>query len=134
MTLLLEVNNNKDIFNGFSFRYSTPDGTAYINISEFESGKIHDITFSIGKAGTNVNAWSYALAKMVVHALHNGAELNDVVNLLSNITSARVVRHSGHNIYSGPEALFLALVKYRQSIPKVHNSWRAPKINRRYGK
>ena len=129
--MTIQTRPEREFYNGVSIRYLTPDGAAYINIVEDYPGKIRQIFFSVGKAGTSVNAWAFSLAEMTTFALQRES-LHEVINKLSNITSERMVRvPNGMHIHSGPEALFLALVKYRQSLPKQKTSWHPPKINRR---
>lgn len=121
-----------DSFNGISLKYDTPDGPAYIHIVEESPGKIKQIFFTVGKAGTSVNAWAFALAEMTTYALEHGASLHEIINKLSNITSERLVRSAGMNLHSGPDALFLSLLKYRQSLaPKLHKL-RPARSNRRF--
>ncbi len=104
-------------FDSFTFHIKTPDGVANIIIAEHSPGKIYKIFYNIGKAGTSLNSWAFALCEIVSHSLNNGADINDILTLLSNITSARpVYDNDGIACRSGPEALYLALLRYRNTV------------------
>lgn len=101
-------------FDNVTFNIDTPDGNANIILVEESPGKICNIFFLIGKAGTNVNGWAFALAETVADSLKRGSDINDMIALLSNITSARpVYDKEGRACRSGPEALMIALMRYR---------------------
>lgn len=104
----------REIFDNITLRIPSPEGIATIIIVEESPGKIYKIFFSIGKAGAPTNAWANALAEMTVAALQGGMDLTDVIISLSNITSSRTVdTPEGMQCRSGPEALYMALLKYR---------------------
>lgn len=101
-------------YDSITFHNPTPEGEATVIVVESQPGVIYKIFFTIGKAGSGVNAWAFALAEMVVFALQQKADLNDVIISLSNITSSRYINDgSGIPCRSGPEALYLSLMKYR---------------------
>lgn len=103
-----------NVYDHVSFNTRTPDGTANIIIVENEPGKIYKIFFTIGKAGSSLNAWAFALCELVVDSLNRGADINDMISLLSDITSSRpIYDKDGIACRSGPEALYQALFKYR---------------------
>jgi hypothetical protein len=107
------LSDKKTRFDNYTFNIRTPEGTANVIIVEDEPGKIGEIFFNIGKAGSSIDAFCYALAKMVVRTLEHGRKLEDVISDLSNITSARKIYDTkGISCSSGPEALYLALFRY----------------------
>lgn len=102
------------IYDNVTFNTRTPDGVANIIIVEHSPGKIYKIFFTIGKAGSSTNAWAFALCEVVVDSLNRGADINDMITLLSNITSSRpIYDNDGIACRSGPEALYHALFRYR---------------------
>lgn len=104
----------KDIQASYSFKYTTPDGIATIFIVEKSERVIDRIEYFIGKAGSSVGAWAFALVEFINFTIKQGISLNDIIITISNITSSRSVRSiSGIDCRSGPEAIFLALMKYR---------------------
>lgn len=100
----------------FRFRIPSPLGTAWIIIVEESPGKIDNIFFTIGKAGTPVNAMCDGMARLAVRALKNGDTIGDVIATLSGITSDRVINANGREISSPTESLVLALFRYRAGI------------------
>jgi len=106
----------KSKYDNITFHIPTPDGTANIIILEERPGKIVKIFMMVGKAGSSINAYCYALAEMTVHSLCNGSDIHEVIALLGSITSDRTARIGGGAVCrSGPEALQMALMKYRNT-------------------
>ena len=122
------------IYDNVTFNVRTPMGVATIIIVENAPGSIYKIFFTIGKAGTDINAWAFALAEVVVDSLNRGADINDMIALLSNITSSRPSYDAdGIACRSGPEALYQCLLKYRnlnKPVTKVTYSedYRPPRL------
>ena len=122
--MMMNLAKETEIRNSINIKATTPDGTAYIIIDEDYPGKINRVYFNVGRSGTSVNAWAHCVAELVTELLHDGKELNDVINILSNITSQRSTRSiNGIECRSGPDALFIALMKYRAMIPKPIESF-----------
>lgn len=109
-----------------SFKKETPQGDAYIILTEESPGKINKIQFIVGKSGSAINACTYAIAELVVECLNRGADIYDMIVLLSNITTSEA-RYSPEGIAcrSIPEALSQVLSSYvtmNKPVPKVENS------------
>lgn len=125
-----------DKFPTITFQIPSPDGTAYIQILEYpdKPGEIYRIIFQLGKAASPVNAWADALARMVSAALNNGVSINSILDELSEITTDKSVRHGTMFCRSGPEALYIALLQYRNEnglveIPTSPLTSRPPRLN-----
>ena len=127
-----EVYPSTTIRGSYSFKFLTPDGNATIFISEKEIGKIERIDYFIGKAGSSVAAWSHALIEFINFAFDKNIPLNDVINKISNITTGMNVRSiSGIKCKSGPDAIFLALMKYRGMSNRNNIPYVKPRIRKR---
>lgn len=102
-------------FNSFVFRVESPDGNAYIQILESKPGEIEHIIMHIGKAGSSVNAWCQGVADLTALAIKNDVPVSQIIATLQGISSAkpRRVLKGGYDVRSGPEALAIALIKYR---------------------
>lgn len=130
------LDDMRTVFDNVTFNIRTPDGTANIIIVEDSPGKIHKIFFHIGKAGSSVNAWAFAVAELVVDSLNRGSDLADMIALLSNITASRpMYDKDGIACRSGVEALYLALLRYRNLVKETKKStvtydenYRPPKL------
>lgn len=106
-----------DKFNSFTFRYKTPQGTAWIQIIESEIGKIEFIKITVGKAGSDINALCMAISELVSVLIRDGKSISTIISIFSGITSDKLLKLSGQNIHTPLDALVIALIKYRASIP-----------------
>jgi ribonucleoside-diphosphate reductase alpha chain len=108
---------DRDIYESVNFNISSPSGDVTIVINEDSPGKIHNIFIFVGKTGTEMRAMTEALARMITFAVQNN-DLSDVVAELSSITSDKVIRNTGGvDVRSVPEAVYIALVRYRAMYP-----------------
>lgn len=108
-----KTNQSEGIYTNYTFNLPTPDGSANIFISENEDGSIYRVDMSIGKTGASVAAWCNALSRMVTFALSGGISIHKVVDELKDMATDRVMFVDGIFIRSGPEALAIALDRYR---------------------
>lgn len=101
-------------FTGMTYRVDTPIGTMFINVMEDMTNKAIGIDIYIGKAGSETNAWSHGMARVINCALDHGASIDDIISELSNHTSDRGIRKFGDNIpvRSGPDGICVALMMY----------------------
>lgn len=113
---------NPEAFSSWTFKEDTPDGTAYITIIEEVPGVILQINMSIGKAGSSLNSWCTAVAKLCTIFLNQGGTISDLIDVLFDIISS-----SSNRLRAGPdepinrsgaEAMASALRKYLQSLPQ----------------
>jgi hypothetical protein len=102
------------VFESELIRAKTPDGTLYLLVMENKDKSIAGFKITIGKAGTPLAAWASSLAEMMNLALSKGATYEDIISILSGITSHRSVRTANSECRSGPEGVWQALIKYRQ--------------------
>ena len=106
----------KNWYPAYSIRSRTPDGTMFVHISEDEKGKLYKLHLNLGKAGTSVAAWAFALESTLNLAIMQGTKLEDLIALLSSITSGNAPRVAiGGKCTSGPEGLWMALMRYRRT-------------------
>lgn len=100
------------MYENVSIQLKTPDGEATIIIAENASGEIYNIQMFIGKCGSSLSAWCNALAKMTTFSLKH-IPLDTVIAELEDISSDRYASKDGVTIRSGPEALSMALQRYK---------------------
>jgi len=111
----LVANQEDEVYTSYTVQTRTPDGTLYTIIMEDSNGHPKQIIASIGKAGSGIQAWTEALARMCSLALDNGSSLIEIESVLSNLTSDRLRAYkNGAVCRSGPEGLVLALRLYRR--------------------
>lgn len=117
--MLQEMEANK-FYNSFNIRERTPDGIAYIIITEAKPGEIIRIDYQIGKTGTEIRAYNYAISELSTALLARGCSVEDLIKMLLDITSDRAGRFGAGENRSGVEALANALRKYLKSVdPKI---------------
>jgi hypothetical protein len=99
------------MFPMLAFRWTTPDGTANIFITETNP---ISISVTIGKAGTSLSSLVYALVYFINEALKH-QELEEVIEFLQDITTSRAAFNTnGVQCRSTPEAIAFALTEFKQ--------------------
>jgi hypothetical protein len=100
-------------FDAYVIRKETPDGTLFVTIDHYKNTKkIAQIRAFIGKSGSKLNAWTFACSQLITLALAKGATIEDLITLLSNTNSDRLVYDGNVPITSGPAGLVQALIAY----------------------
>lgn len=111
----------KNEWESIQWRVDTPEGTAYITISEETPGKIAFIQVSIGKAGTSLAGLVYALAASVSDNLQF-MSIRQVQERLSGIASDKPKRSLAKNsTKSIPEAIVWVLDQYMSDTQPIPN-------------
>lgn len=95
---------------GMRFRIPTNLGTAFITITEDELGPRECFT-SIGKAGSDINALSEAICRLISTALGYAVPMEELAKQLLNITSQPIPCEGGF-IKSLPDAIAKAMLRY----------------------
>lgn len=110
--------SDRNFYNGLTIREPTPEGTAYFVIVEESPGKILQINTHIGKAGSALRSFTFAIDALVTVLLNKGATITEVIELLTDIGSDRTPSLSSDGSYnrSYAEALANALRKYLASL------------------
>lgn len=98
-----------------TIKVQTPDGTMFVHVMELNSGVPYKIDLSIGKAGSAIQAWAQAVARLASLALRRGALLSELAEEISSITTDRLTVNGGRVTRSGPDGIAQALVIYIQS-------------------
>lgn len=108
---------DQDIFDSITFHIDSPDGTVNVIFVEESPGKLHNVIVLVGKSGSGTRALVDALARMITFALQSH-DLTDVINELSSITSDKArLTTGGVTVRSIPEAIYLAMLRYRNMYP-----------------
>jgi hypothetical protein len=112
------INDRK--YNSLTIQEPTPEGTAFITVVEDKPGEIVHVDFQIGKSGTTVRTYTYAMAQLVTFLFEKGCTIKEVIDRLTDIASDRAPRLTAGGSYnrSGAEALASALRQYENSIVK----------------
>ena len=120
------------MWNNVTYKLYTPDGSAIISIAE-DKGEIVHISFMIGKAGSSINAYCYSIAQLVTEIVKTSG-ISKALELLSGISTDRSIRYkSGILCRSGVEALYIALLGWRNDRfkkPTQSEDYKPPKFAR----
>lgn len=97
-----------------SIKVSTPDGTMFFNIVE-QHKKPCKVDIIIGKAGSSIQAWSQALARLITISLRNGVSIGRIAEEMAGINSDRIKHNGDKIIRSVPAAINYAILIYLAS-------------------
>lgn len=118
----------QQIRDSYTIRVPSPDGEIFVHCTEDHAGKLDHIVINIGKAGSSVAAWADGLARMITFSLRH-IPLEDILSELSNHSSSKSVFSVRHqNINSGVDAVFRALLMYR-NIKTTNRIYREPQLS-----
>ena len=109
----MKIWRGEKIWNAIVIKVITPDGTAILIINEDDKNNPQSFDLMIGKAGSSIRAWAYALGKALTLAVEHGATIEEIISDLSNTHSDRVTYSNGMIVRSGIDGLVKALMKYQ---------------------
>ena len=99
----------------FAFHWKTPDGTTNVIIEDTSPPRIQVF---IGKNGSSVASWAFAVAELVNLALES-ATLEEVIETLTEITTQNSTWNaSGVECRSTPEAIAFSLLEYKKILAR----------------
>ena len=102
------------IYSSLTYQIKTPDGMMYINLLEDKDGSLVMIDVQIGKAGGSLRVWAHTMGRLLTMLLEHGAYIDDLIDELSGQTTDKLAMHQGGlKVRSGPEAIYIALMKYK---------------------
>ena len=94
----------------------TPEGVLYYTICDDTEGRPIKVITSIGKAGSALAAWSFALDQVINLALENGVGINELIEKLGGTSNDRRPHiRQGVTVRSGPEGIVTALLEYKRN-------------------
>ncbi|HEY8395080.1 MAG TPA: ribonucleoside-diphosphate reductase, adenosylcobalamin-dependent, partial [Thermaerobacter sp.] len=97
--------------NGFTVRRTTPLGNLYLTLNTF-NGHPFELFTQIGKAGSDVAAFTEAIARLVSLAFRSGIDPHEVVEQLRGIGGSRSVGFGPNRVLSVPDAIAQFLDDY----------------------
>lgn len=97
-----------DVLEGSTRRLSTPCGTLWVTVNTHE-GQPFEVFCQIGRAGSDVGAFTEAVARLISLALRCGVPLDEIVNQLRGIGGSGQVGFGPNAVRSVPAAIAQAL-------------------------
>lgn len=110
---------NEKVWQSNVVRILTPDGTIFVLIDEDAKGNPEQIRVQIGKAGSALAAWTFAFSQLLTMSLQHGVTIEDVIGVLSNTNSDKLVYNRTTPIKSGPAGVVQALMSYNAEKAKL---------------
>ena len=104
----------ENTYNSEVIRVRTPNGTLFAFFLENADGTLNSIQLTIGKAGNDISPWAMAVAELMTKLIQTGSTLEDLIVLMSGLTSGREARAIGSTCRSGPEGVWQALMRYKR--------------------
>ena len=99
---------------GETTRKETPLGNLFVTLNKTEE-KPFEVFAQIGKAGSDVVAFTEALARLISLALRCGVQVEDIISQLEGIGGGRPVGFGPNRVLSVPDAIGKALKELSQS-------------------
>lgn len=96
---------------GVTMRRETPLGNLYLTLNTYH-GRPFEMFAQIGKAGSDVTAFTEAIARLVSLAFRCGVDPTEVMDQLSAIGGSRTVGFGVNRVRSVPDAMAIALSEY----------------------
>lgn len=94
-----------------SQRINTGFGKVYVNITTMDDEPF-EVFVKMGKSGSERNAFCEALGIAISWGLRSGADAETVANYLTEIRTDRIQVDNGDDIYSIPDAVGIAMLRY----------------------
>src|SRR5690606_35163870 len=114
-----------------TIKVETPDGNMYVHINTKPgTDKVEFVSITIGKAGTSISSWCFAVSTLINTLLSRGESLKSIAYSLSNITSDRSRKVKERYIRSGVDGIVYAFHIYfryvsteTSKIPQMFLPW-----------
>lgn len=113
----LKPTRRPKVLTGHTTSINTPLGNLFVTVNTVE-GKPFELFAQIGKAGSDVIAFTEAIARLISLALRCGISMDDVGHQLEGIGGARSVGFGANRIMSVPDAIGRALKEVARSEAK----------------
>jgi len=92
------------VLTGFTSRVETPLGRAYVTVNSHD-GKPFEVFATVGRAGSDVAAFTEAVARLVSLALRSGVPAQQIASQLVGIGGANSVGFGTERVASVPDAI-----------------------------
>jgi ribonucleoside-diphosphate reductase alpha chain len=111
---------------GITKRINTGQGKMYVTVNMSADGRPFEVFATLGKGGRTHAAMAEAVTRLASLSLRSGLDPREVIKQLRGISSDQPAFDSGEVIFSGPDAIAVAM----ERILKEHGDWPKPKLGR----
>lgn len=113
------VTREEGILSGLTWKVKTGEGTCYITINKNGSHHPVEVFIRVGKAGSNINAYSEALGRTISLALQHKVDPSMISEQLVGISGDKVIFHTigeYHRVMSVPDAVGKVLEDFKNRV------------------
>ncbi|KHO61941.1 ribonucleoside-diphosphate reductase class II [Thermoanaerobacter sp. YS13] len=103
-----QITERPPVLKGVTKRIETPLGRAYVTIN-FIDEKPFEVFVNIGRAGSDVAAFTEAIARLISLALRGGVAIEEITEQLIGIGGATAIGFGENRVMSVPDAIGKAL-------------------------
>ena len=103
-----QITQRPPVLKGVTKRIETPLGRAYVTIN-FIDEKAFEVFVNIGRAGSDVAAFTEAIARLISLALRGGVAVEEITDQLIGIGGATAIGFGENRVMSVPDAIGKAL-------------------------
>ena len=116
------IEKRPTILMGQTSKIKTPLGNLYLTLNE-KDGKAYEVFCQIGKAGSDITAFTEAISRLISIALQAGVPTSEVINQLSGIGGSSSIGLGKDKVRSVPDAIASGLSEK----PKIYVGELCPK-------
>ncbi len=109
---------------GITKRVITGQGKMYVTVNMSPEGRPFEVFATLGKGGRTHAAMAEGVTRLASLALRSGVDPQEVIKSLRGISSDQPAFDNGEVIFSGPDAIAVAL----ERILKEHGDWPRPRL------
>lgn len=109
---------------GITKRIITGQGKMYVTVNMSPDGRPFEVFATLGKGGRTHAAMAEGVTRLASLSLRSGVDPQEVIRSLRGISSDQPAFDDGEVIFSGPDAIAVAL----ERILKQHGSWPKPDL------
>jgi ribonucleoside-diphosphate reductase alpha chain len=114
-----------------SIQATTPLGKLRIFINYLDSGEPFEVFLFIGRAGSDITAFTEAIGRLISIALRNGVSISQIIDQLQGIGGSSSVGFGPNRTLSVPDAIAKALAAHGTSVETstegdILNIWLSP--------
>ena len=98
------IKKRPTLLTGRTSKIKTPLGNLYLTMNE-KDGKPYEVFCQIGKAGSDVSAFTESIGRLISIALQSGVSTSEVINQLTGIGGSNSVGLGKNKVRSVPDAI-----------------------------
>jgi ribonucleoside-diphosphate reductase alpha chain len=115
---VFDVATDSDYLYSRVYKQATPQGTLWVTVTDGPN----DVFLNLGKAGSDIQAMTEAIGRLISQSLQNGVRLEAITEQLMGIGGATSTGFGPGRVLSVPDAIAKVLAKYYTGSVSVGSS------------